>query len=465
MMEVYITHHAGASNEDFGNYEISFTDSDNLQHSVSTKFDFKQLWSLARDIQSVAFDFLVFSTIIYNVDRSINRRKFSVDGWRRQLHVMNIPAVHVEVMNSVQEDLQNAISFLTGDDWELHFVEAAPYEYEPRDADLYNVEDYAKVSLFSGGLDSLIGFVNEASSLDIGQKILLISHKEQGKEAADQSSILSICRANRYFENKYTQITVNAGLRPSTWIHNVPSEGTFRSRSLLFFAMAIYAAHRISDDMPVIVPENGTISINIPLDKGRRSACSTRTTHPTFMNRIQGVLERLGIHNRLINPYKLKSKADMMEECCSDVQRMNILEHLYKPSCSCAKRSHNRWWDHRGGDIHHCGKCLPCIYRRVALDKVGWDDEESLGIDIFNSRHFDIRNKKQQCSNDMRALLRFLKSGYNDESIAMELRLNGITNYAEIQEYIQLVRRSYDQVRDWISRKGDENYKRLAGIV
>jgi len=64
----------------------------------------------------------------------------------------------------------------------------------------------------------------------------------------------------------------------------------------------------------------------------------------------------------------------------------------------------------------------------------------------------------------MRSLLGFLRSGYSDDDIAIELRLNGITDYREIEEYIQLVRRSYDQVRDWIARNGNNDYRLLAGI-
>lgn len=91
----------------------------------------------------------------------------------------------------------------------------------------------------------------------------------------------------------------------------------------------------------MIVPENGTISINIPLDSGRRSSCSTRTTHPTFIKRIQEALYTIGISNSIYNPYRLKSKADMVLECCQDTSKKAILKSLVDLSCSCAKRGHN----------------------------------------------------------------------------------------------------------------------------
>lgn len=48
----------------------------------------------------------------------------------------------------------------------------------------------------------------------------------------------------------------------------------------------------------------------------------------------------MGINNKLENPYQLKSKADMMMDCCEDSAKKAALAVLYKDSCSCAKRSH-----------------------------------------------------------------------------------------------------------------------------
>lgn len=129
---------------------------------------------------------------------------------------------------------------------------------------------------------------------------------------------------------------LNAGLKPHSWNIKTPTESTFRSRSLLFFAAGIYIANKISPQCQLIVPENGTISINIPLDSGRRSSCSTRTTHPTFIKRIQEALYTIGISNSIYNPYRLKSKADMVLECCQDTSKKAILKSLVDLSCSCA---------------------------------------------------------------------------------------------------------------------------------
>ena len=327
---INISYTPSETSEVFGLFTLSFQGSDGQMRSVDTKFDFKQLWAFSRDTTSVAFDFLVLSMIVYNVDRAVHRLSYSIDGWKRNLILLDVPVVNLDDMNKGREAFNRAISFLTGDNWDIHFVQADPYSYNPtKKVTEYDIQLFEKVALFSGGLDSLIGFIDEASTLHADKKILLVSHMELGKEHSDQRGILGYCRENNIYSNKYEQVLLNAGLKPHSWnIKRTPTESTFRSRSLLFFAAGIYVANKISPQCQLIVPENGTISINIPLDSGRRSSCSTRTTHPTFIKRIQEALYAIGISNPIYNPYRLKSKADMDIECSQNTSKKAILESL-----------------------------------------------------------------------------------------------------------------------------------------
>lgn len=467
---VNVTYNAANDRHDIGEFGLSFNDSLGQVHETKLKFNMDALWAFSQDTESVAFDFLVISMIVYNVDRAINRLQFSNVGWCRNLNVMGIPVRNLQAMNNGKSHLESAINFLTGDDWSLDFTQAEVYDYTPDVARNYNRNEYEKVALFSGGLDSLIGFVDEAYTLSPGKKILLISHMELGKERNDQSKILGYCAKHGIYDSKYDQLLLNAGLKIGSWNLPTKSESTFRSRSLLFFAAGIYAAFSIGEHVNLIVPENGTISINIPLDPGRRSSCSTRTTHPTFIKKLELALADMGISNRFYNPYRLKSKADMMIDCFRSDAKKVILEQLYDLSCSCAKRGHNFYWDKssneiRGGKISHCGMCLPCIYRRVALDAVGLDDAGRVGTDVFNGVRYDLNNSMQKSSRDFRALLSFLKSRNNPVYIKQELMLNGIYERQELNEYLTLAIHSYDQVKDWINRNGSEDIKRKAGII
>lgn len=191
----------------FGSFKMSFTDHTKYKvHSVEAKFDFRDFWEFSQDTSSIAFDFLILSLLVYDVDRVLRRELFSEDGWCREITLVDVPAVNLNTMNIGKKYFDNAISFLTGDSWNISFCQAPAYDYHPTPRMNYDISVYKKVSLFSGGLDSLIGFVDEASTLEANKKILLISHKELGKEGKDQDRILDICRTpeNNFFENRFT---------------------------------------------------------------------------------------------------------------------------------------------------------------------------------------------------------------------------------------------------------------------
>lgn len=466
-VNVTIKYEPAASTREFGHYVLSFFGLDRTQYSVKLKFGFDELRRMAQDTSSVAFDFLIISLSVYNADRAISRAIYSEEGWCRKIK-LTVPVLHLSEMNHSKDTLTSALNFLTGDDWELCFIQAESYQID-QELPAVDRSIFERVSLFSGGLDSLIGFVDGCAGLSTDKKVLLVSHKELGKEWTDQVRILDDCNTHQLFAGKYEQLLVNAGINNQGWIGQKAScEGTFRARSILFIGAGVYCAHAIGSQMPLIIPENGTISLNIPLDKGRRSACSTRTTHPVFLKRLQEALTLMGITNKLENPYQLKSKADMMEDCCEDPVKKAALKLLYKDSCSCAKRSHKNSWtrrkDRNGKPIRHCGFCLPCIYRRVALDAVNWGKKEPVGVNVFNVNEIGLLNSGLRKSRDFKALLYFLKNRCNRDTIEGELIANGVYAKPELEEYTKFLLHSYDQVRAWVDKYGNDQIKRLAGI-
>lgn len=464
-VDVTLVYHHDYIHNTFGGFSLSFNNRQGTNTRVNLKFAFEQLWALAQDATSVAFDFLILAMAVYNTDRAISRSFYSIDGWQRHIR-LRVPVVNLEIMNRGLNRFISAFNYLTGDDWDIVFTQVEPYGFIFQ-LPFINRSDYARVSLFSGGLDSLIGFIDSCSSLTEGKRVLLVSHKELGKEGADQDRIKNACITNNLFRDKYDRVQINAGL--NGW-EGGPSEGegTFRARSLLFFGAGIYCAHAIDPQMPLYVPENGTISLNIPLDPGRRSACSTRTTHPVFLKRLQDALSAIGIQNRLYNPYQLKSKADMVVDCCQSEEKARALHILYKESCSCAKRSHKRFWNHRvdnlGQPIRHCGFCLPCIYRQVSLSFAPWNDSEPYGIDIFNPFEMNLSRPNLIRSRDFKALLNFLRNRCSQDTIMSELIASGIIDKDDLNVYSEFLLHSYDQVKDWIRSRGNAQINILGGL-
>lgn len=431
-------------------------------YSTNINFDFTPLFSFARDKESIAFDFLFFSVLIYNIDRFVNRHIFSLEGWTREINIVNMPLIHVVEFQHVKIQMDDAISFLTGDIWDINYCQSEGSLYQTKDdiEDCKDVNVFEKVCLFSGGLDSLIGIIDELETMPQQKKLLLISHKDLGKEGTDQNSIMSIFNRQHLYIERYNQIQTSVGIGKKDMGEKIAKESTFRSRSLLFIGMGIYAAYKIGQNIPLIIPENGTIALNIPLLSSRRSACSTRTTHPTFMYRLQNILTNIGIANIIYNPYELKTKGEMVAES----KNQDILHQLIDASCSCAKRGRMQYWDRRTNHIKHCGMCLPCIYRRVSLHMNGLDNAERYGTDVFNGQRFDIENLNQKSPRDFRTLLEFIRERPSVARIEKELLINGMVEVSRISEYAHVVDRTLDQIIDWIRDSGNSNIRRKAGI-
>lgn len=213
------------------------------------------------------------------------------------------------------------------------------------------------MSLFSGGLDSLIGAID---LLEAGATPLLVSHFGDGATSDAQGKLFAVLKKHyntSSFERLRVGMTFDDGL-----VEGVGSENSTRGRSFLFFALGVFAGTGLGKAFVLRVPENGLIALNVPLDPLRLGSNSTRTTHPYYMARWNELLAELGIDGRVENPCWDKTKGEMVLNCGNQA----LLAQLAPDSLSCSSPTKGRW---QGLGIEHCGYCLPCLIRRAALDR------------------------------------------------------------------------------------------------
>ena len=294
--------------------------------------------------------------------------------------------------------------------------------------------------------------VNPSNSL------FLVGHRDGAGPKSDQDRLSKILKQDFQLQFDLLQLRIGHRLlrdgskRPS-------SENTLRSRSFLFIALGMYVARSLGKQIPLLMPENGAIALNIPLTPARRGSCSTRTAHPFFLNTLREILGKLGIENPLCNPLELKTKGECVQQCLDQ----NVLHATAKESVSCAKRSHKRTWRNTGKTVRGCGKCLPCIYRRASLYQVGLDTEK-YGRDICVG-DVDLDSDKH-LADDLRALLSFLRRGISSQEIACLLLANGNIEMARLGEYADVVSRSMTEVGTWLQDKcTDEKIRQRAGLL
>jgi hypothetical protein len=442
----------------FAAIKLLFTDTSNVEREVTLNTTFGRLYEFGKETNSVAFDFFLISTIAYGVDCLLERYQYSIDGWARDIEVC-FPVSNLDTWVKAQEQVTAILSFLTGDYWSISFVQSPINKYYKKPGRrvgklfLADKKKYTFASLFSGGLDSLIGVINQLETLPSSDKGFFISHFDPTSPGAnrDQESLTRILNVKYKGAFDWLQEKISLSTHDNSG-KELNKESSFRSRSLLFIGIGTYCVEHMPNCNTLLIPENGTISVNFPLTPSRSSTLSTRTTHPYYIKKLQDLFSSVGLTTRLENPYRFKTKGEMVMLPSS----FKTLLTTYNQSVSCGKRGRKMHWDNKTG-TSHCGVCMPCIYRRAALHKKGIDTQ-LYGIDIFTTR------KPPLSIPDMPALFDFLKRGLTREEIKRTLIVNGSFDPHEIDDYASLVERVRIEIKNWIKAKGNNTLKSLAGI-
>ncbi len=420
-----------------------------LGHLCSLNINYRELVSMYNGQNTITPDLILFTSVIYIVDKMISRENHASDCWTRDLN-LQIPVNNPLLWESINQKLVSCLSFLTGDNWTLSFRQHTGEICQSREEEGdYTHKHYGAVSLFSGGLDSLIGVIDYLEN-NPENNLLLVGHYDPHVSGpkSDQNSVFNNLK-NTYGDRvDFFQIKVGQD--------QSGDETTFRSRSLLFLGLGIFAANNVSPDTPLLIPENGVISLNPPLTPSRRGSCSTRTTHPYFIKSFQDVLVGLGVNNAIDNPLKYKTKGEALGNC----KNRYLIEKIAPLTVSCGKRGHTRNWENR--NAKGCGVCIPCIYRRASMHKLEWDNE-MYGID-FCSNQF-VLDSNLQTPADLRAYTSFIKKGYSNMEIARLLVASGKIPDDELLIYSHLVVRSVEEVKKLISDKGNDVLKEKSGII
>jgi hypothetical protein len=305
---------------------------------------------------ATAIDLMVLAVLMYAADTRINRQQTSQDNWTREIRLV-VPVSDRAKWDGAGELIARTLRFLTGDLWQVTFRDWPACSPHPSAVLGVSVPvTFDCVSLFSGGLDSLIGAID---SLEAGQRPLFVSHGGDGSVSSPQGQLFSTLA--KLYQGKVIVERLRMGLRLGTDIvPGVSAEDSTRGRSFLFFALGVLAGSAFDKTTVIRVPENGLISLNVPLDSTRLGSNSTRTTHPYYVHRWNELLNRLGIPCRIINPYWDKTKGEMISGCANQ----GFLKKLAPFSVSCAHPSYKRY---AMDNIDHCGTCVPCIIRRASF--------------------------------------------------------------------------------------------------
>lgn len=391
------------------------------------------LYRMPNFFQTEALDLFYISLMVYFSDKKVLRSDY-VDGWTRGFKLY-VPVLNVDKWNQNRELLEKMISYLSGDIWKFEFRERQLNEVESK---LYNNIGNRYVGkkfnpdafcMLSGGLDSFIGAID---LLSINKNIGFVGHYGGGKGVKPfQDKINELLKNNfQLYDNQF----FNFNATPLKGV-----EDSTRTRSFLFFAHAIILASCSNKDIDLYIPENGLISLNIPLTNTRLGSSSTRTTHPFYMNLLQELLVNLGIKVVLKNPYQFSTKGEMMINC-SDPE---FIKENYKYTMSCSHPDQGRY--EKEPKPLHCGTCLPCTIRRASILRAFVGDES-----FYRDANYLQKKARVELKSFKIGLIDYKNSINNVFTIQIAGKLE-----KNIDEYNDLYKRGMDELANFLDLQNE----------
>lgn len=311
----------------------------------------KELIKRFGDLSTVELDLLVITAAVFAADRASKR------GEREDLCrdiVLNIPVFNIKEILTLEMNLRILLRDLSQDNWQFNFS-AISAEFDddlPKDADIGKEITEGKTLLFSGGLDSL------AAALEFGkQPLTLVSHVTRNNvtgRAQQKLAELLIDRSYLVEHEQYFVSSTDGG--PTSLEHAV--ESSQRTRSFVFLTLGAIVARRTGRREIVFMAENGQMAIHLPLTSGRIGAFSTHTAHPTVLAGAKVLFSKLMRFDfHIINPYVYRTKAEIVRQISTELPDAIAL------STSCWKNTRITM-----AGATHCGACVPCFIRRIAIE-------------------------------------------------------------------------------------------------
>jgi 7-cyano-7-deazaguanine synthase in queuosine biosynthesis len=218
--------------------------------------------------------------------------------------------------------------------------------------------DWEEVILFSGGLDSLGGAVQEV--LQGQRKVVLVGHNPVSKVVSRQRELAEAI-GNLVGDRRrplHVPVNINKG-------KTLGREFTQRSRSFLFMAIAAPVA-QLFGRKRIRFYENGVTSLNLPISLHIIGGRASRTTHPRVLRAFERLLTLLADKPfEVENPFHWMTKADILRQIKSASHA-----GLCATAVSCG-HTIERTVAHP-----HCGLCSQCVDRRLCALAAGLNDAE-----------------------------------------------------------------------------------------
>jgi len=366
------------------------------------------------NVPDLLADLLEIAAYVFCADQRASRGSDKLkeygNHWRRDLQ-FNIPVRCPDVWSDtqVQKELCDTLGFLSDDAYTFEFT-LSENPAEIQEQYFPNLIDAApsvdEVALFSGGIDSFAGAVNDI--VQNNKSLLLVGHSGATKIRSVQDALIKELK-ERGHQRQVSFVPVcvsNIGARTV--------EHTQRTRSFLFACLGLVIARMAGKDRFTFY-ENGVVSMNPPVSGDIVGGRATRTTHPRVLRGLERlfslILER---EISIDTPLQWMTKPEVVL-LIKDAGMSDLLP----VTCSCT-RTHMRTTAQP-----HCGECSQCIDRRFAVLAASMEDYEPA-----STYRLDLMTADRTGNENLRMALNY---------VAFFNKLRGVSQNRFLLEYSEFV--------------------------
>ncbi len=278
---------------------------------------------------------------------------------------LTVPVVNVSRLLPLIPQVEEVLRLLSNDAWEIALDATAGV---PERA-FAVVPPAGKTLLFSGGLDSL------AAAVEFGVgpgELELVSHVTRNTFTSGAQRVLAerVERSGGRIRHRQFFVSSRDG-GPTNLKH--AEENSQRTRSFIFLVLGALVARRTGHLEIVYLAENGQLAIHLPLTQGRIGAFSTHTAHPDVLVAMREFLSAaLEAAITIENPYVYSTKREVVQQIASTIP------DAIAEAKSCWKNAR------LPAGATHCGECIPCYVRRIAVEHLLTTDPTAYARDVWN---------------------------------------------------------------------------------
>lgn len=338
--------------------------------------------SRTTDLSLQAQDLIEIAAYLYQSDRLVAR---DTDTWTRDLDY-HVAVWDLDKWQQLTPLLNRIASFLSGDRIKFYFYARRNSSNWIPKLPTY-ADSFDGTCLYSGGMDSSSGI-----SWLIRKNLRAVAVTQYSNRLNDRSSLLHDIGKVGGLEMPLVGFrlvprhkkVINCG-------SNLPvkclkeDDSSWRLRTFFYLSIAAVTTNALHLDK-IYMFENGILAHNLPFDPYVIGARSTRHAHPTFLELSRELFGKLFEQEiKILNPFQFYTKG-------LEALPFGELAKTYFSDPSLVARTNSCWYfpnmvarlaHSSSRKISHCGSCMPCKIRRLAVYEAGLESLESVEHQYF----------------------------------------------------------------------------------